>query len=1103
MTQYNPNPKCTANLSGYVIPSGVTATATSEGMRIQKAAGQTGKIIQFPTMSFPSGGANICFSGIKIRRNTAASSFGFEYGARSSGYLFFWMPLSTQAKVGTFVRLGRAAFTLFNPVASGDRIEIQLPDGAVDFTIGDLEVYDVPSAPASAAVDSGDVGIDFAIPTNSLTVTASHNALNDEEIGFVSFNWGDGSPNTSLPPVTTAAGLGTKAHTFPTAGIYTVTATGSGGAGSFARAYSVSVPSGTFDAAFTAETDFLSVNVDASSSIAPSLAPIDTYAWNWGDSTTTAASASKYASHTYTAPGTYNITLTIHTASVSRTDTEVKAVAIVAPPNPDNYFVASKDLLKVAFVPSIQSGTSYAWNFGDGSTSSIKEPVHTYEQPGTYAVSLTVNGSLTATQDVTVTDVYAPLGSLLDALRLEVSIPYPAGTIYNRLPNPSGDLGAWGWLTPVSNSYLTGSTTTEQTADKGVPGAKLIYRSSGAGSQVVYSQPAKVVAGQYAAAQLQCPYVDGYYRATVEALDAAGAVLGSSATTGFQTASATATVRTTAYLLPTGTAYARVRLNHYSNTSSGTPVLGALFHFRRVMLATASTSGALTSLPYAEYNDWQDLLAPTANINVSRAALDVGTLSATILDSTFDPATNGTIRPGQAVRLRAKTQDAAGNVRWTSIFTGTVNEADVEYVAVKGGEPGPKATKIKLSASDAVTALTRVGEPRGVAKIAELPEILEGAGVPFEINGSSAQVPTAQIVSFNTNASALDQIAITRDTDAGYAFVDRDNVLQAREPAYMPTVAVGVIDERAFSEVAASFNTGECINSVTIKWLRYTPASGEEEAKVEEITYGPFEDLESIAEWGLRPATFTMQGVENPTAIAAKGAAILVTNAAPARMITAVTLPIRYQEDLTPGKALLDLYDLVRLGYERTGTDELARVTSIEHRISPSSWRAKLGFSPNGTVAPPQTVASPPAATSAGSGAVEPVDMYDGVAACTTALPLTATETDIAGATLTVPAAGPSSTFLVIAGFDMHSLGTTSTTGACLLHVDGVAQAGNVIWSTAGVNGLRGTAGQNWIIKGLSAGSHVFKLRGIRSGGADGQVRVNQTHTRLVVVQVS
>lgn len=55
---------------------------------------------------------------------------------------------------------------------------------------------------------------------------------------------------------------------------------------------------------------------------------------------------------------------------------------------------------------STNSPTSWAWNFGDGATSTVQNPTHAYAAAGTYTVSLTATnagGSDTASMDVTVT----------------------------------------------------------------------------------------------------------------------------------------------------------------------------------------------------------------------------------------------------------------------------------------------------------------------------------------------------------------------------------------------------------------------------------------------------------------------------------------------------------------------------------------------------------------------------------------------------------------------------------------------------------------------------------------------------------------------------
>ena len=47
---------------------------------------------------------------------------------------------------------------------------------------------------------------------------------------------------------------------------------------------------------------------------------------------------------------------------------------------------------------SVPTGTTFFWNFGDGQTSTLENPSIIYTTPGTYTVSLTVDGSLTETK---------------------------------------------------------------------------------------------------------------------------------------------------------------------------------------------------------------------------------------------------------------------------------------------------------------------------------------------------------------------------------------------------------------------------------------------------------------------------------------------------------------------------------------------------------------------------------------------------------------------------------------------------------------------------------------------------------------------------------
>jgi PKD repeat protein len=63
--------------------------------------------------------------------------------------------------------------------------------------------------------------------------------------------------------------------------------------------------------------------------------------------------------------------------------------------------------LTVTFTDTSTGATSWLWNFGDGSTSTLQNPTHTYMTEGLYTVSLTINGGVdveTKTNYITVTD---------------------------------------------------------------------------------------------------------------------------------------------------------------------------------------------------------------------------------------------------------------------------------------------------------------------------------------------------------------------------------------------------------------------------------------------------------------------------------------------------------------------------------------------------------------------------------------------------------------------------------------------------------------------------------------------------------------------------
>lgn len=118
------------------------------------------------------------------------------------------------------------------------------------------------------------------------------------------------------------------------------------------------------------------------------------YSWHFGDGINSTLAS---PTHTYTASGTYDVQLWVNDSSNHASYTTLNiTVSSVFSINP----FASRDPtdagLPTTFNANISGGTPpffYNWSFGDGEWSTNGTPVHTYENPGNYPVTLWVNNS--------------------------------------------------------------------------------------------------------------------------------------------------------------------------------------------------------------------------------------------------------------------------------------------------------------------------------------------------------------------------------------------------------------------------------------------------------------------------------------------------------------------------------------------------------------------------------------------------------------------------------------------------------------------------------------------------------------------------------------
>ncbi|WP_233496089.1 PKD domain-containing protein [Geodermatophilus sp. TF02-6] len=167
-------------------------------------------------------------------------------------------------------------------------------------------------------------------------------------------------------------------------------------------------------AAFTAAVQGATVALDASRSADPG-GRITAWAWDFGDGRT---GSGQTVEHTYTASGTYPVTLRV-TDDAGATGTTTRQVTVtVLPPNqlPQAAFTAAAAGLTLSVDGGASADpdgrlTAWAWDFGDGSTGTGTATAHTYAGPGSYPVRLTVTddrgGTATTTRTVAVT---APAG---------------------------------------------------------------------------------------------------------------------------------------------------------------------------------------------------------------------------------------------------------------------------------------------------------------------------------------------------------------------------------------------------------------------------------------------------------------------------------------------------------------------------------------------------------------------------------------------------------------------------------------------------------------------------------------------------------------------
>ncbi|SEM64029.1 gliding motility-associated C-terminal domain-containing protein [Chitinophaga rupis] len=127
----------------------------------------------------------------------------------------------------------------------------------------------------------------------------------------------------------------------------------------------------------------------------------DTWLWRFGDGS---VSSTGSPVHNFTTPGTYTVTL-IAGAQQQCFDTLVQTALINVVPSPVAKFTTLPGVnvplefseALFSFTNQSTDATSYAWDFGDGTTAATATASHQYALPGEYRVALLVSNSIGCT----------------------------------------------------------------------------------------------------------------------------------------------------------------------------------------------------------------------------------------------------------------------------------------------------------------------------------------------------------------------------------------------------------------------------------------------------------------------------------------------------------------------------------------------------------------------------------------------------------------------------------------------------------------------------------------------------------------------------------
>lgn len=171
------------------------------------------------------------------------------------------------------------------------------------------------------------------------------------------------------------------------------------------------------------------------------------YSWDFGDNTPLVITPN--ATHTYAAPGEYDVKLVVSTSGICRADSFIKKIYVDT--KPTIAFNPAKSCINMPIQFTNNSTNTvggigiWQWSFGNGDVSNNQFPNYAYNTVGPYTASLTA----TSTHGCVSNTVGNPI-TIFDKPTANYKVTIPCvqqGTIFTDLsPTNNGNITDWNWV---------------------------------------------------------------------------------------------------------------------------------------------------------------------------------------------------------------------------------------------------------------------------------------------------------------------------------------------------------------------------------------------------------------------------------------------------------------------------------------------------------------------------------------------------------------------------------------------------------------------------------------------------------------------------------